>query len=118
MPTGASPKREREFKQLEKSFKQEGRYRGREEEVAARIVNKQRAEQGETKPAKTARDTEKAGKAPERNLPNLPIDGYQHLTVAQVRKKLAGLSTAQLRRVRDYEAAHKKRKGVLEALDK
>ena len=115
MPTGASPKREREFKQLEKSFKQEGRYRGREEEVAARIVNKQRAEQGETKPARTARDTEKTGKAPERNL---PIDGYQHLTVAQVRKKLEGLSAAQLRRVRDYEAAHKKRKGVLDALDK
>ncbi|MFM2087419.1 MAG: hypothetical protein RLZZ237_2288 [Pseudomonadota bacterium] len=112
MPTGASPKREREFKQLEKSFKQEGRYRGREEEVAARIVNKQRAEQGETK---SAREAEKAGKAPGGNL---PIDGYQHLTVAQVRKKLEGLSAAQLRRVRDYEAAHKKRKGVLDALDK
>jgi len=115
MPTGANPKREREFKQLEKSFKQEGRYRGREEEVAARIVNKQRAEQGETQSAKPARDAEKAGKAPDRNL---PIDGYQHLTVAQIRKKLNGLSAAQLKRLRDYEAVHKKRKGVLDALDK
>ncbi len=47
MPRGASPKREREYKELEHKFKQEGRYHGREEEVAARIVNKQRAETGE-----------------------------------------------------------------------
>lgn len=49
MPKGASPKREHEFKEIEKKFKEEGRYPGREEEVAARIVNKQRAEHGETK---------------------------------------------------------------------
>ncbi|MYM65745.1 hypothetical protein GTP45_02715 [Pseudoduganella sp. FT55W] len=49
MPKGASPKREREYKELEHKFKQEGRYEGREEEVAARIVNKQRTEHGETK---------------------------------------------------------------------
>jgi hypothetical protein len=49
MPTGASPKREREYKEIESKFKKEGRYPGREEEVAARIVNKQRAEHGETK---------------------------------------------------------------------
>jgi hypothetical protein len=49
MPTGSSPKREREFKELKKEFKDEHRYPGREEEVAARIVNKQRREHGETK---------------------------------------------------------------------
>lgn len=49
MPTGASAKREREYKKIESKFKKEGRYKGREEEVAARIVNKQRAEHGETK---------------------------------------------------------------------
>ena len=47
MPKGSSPKREREYKELEHKFKEEGRYQGREEEVAARIVNKQRAETGE-----------------------------------------------------------------------
>ncbi|MES2148421.1 MAG: hypothetical protein V4508_01390 [Pseudomonadota bacterium] len=52
MPRGASPKREREYKELKGKFKQEGRYRGREEEVAARIVNRQRAEHGETRGAK------------------------------------------------------------------
>jgi hypothetical protein len=51
MPTGASPKREREYKKIARKMKKEGRYKGREEEVAARIVNKQRAEHGETKEA-------------------------------------------------------------------
>lgn len=49
MPRGASPKREREYKTLKGKFKKSGRYKGREEEVAARIVNKQRAKKGETK---------------------------------------------------------------------
>jgi hypothetical protein len=49
MPVGASPKREREYQKLKRKFKQEGRYEGQQEEVAVRIVNKQRAESGETK---------------------------------------------------------------------
>jgi hypothetical protein len=49
MPRGVSPKREREYKEIEKKFEKEGRYQGREKEVAARIVNKQRAKAGETK---------------------------------------------------------------------
>lgn len=52
MPTGSSPKREHEYKEIEEKLKQEHRYPGREEEVAARIVNKQRAEHGETKKKK------------------------------------------------------------------
>jgi hypothetical protein len=55
MPRGASPKREREYKKIEKKFEKEGRYKGREEEVAARIVNKQRAKSGETKKSSTKR---------------------------------------------------------------
>jgi hypothetical protein len=53
MPRGASPKREREYKEIEKKLEKEGRYRGREKEVAARIVNKQRAKAGETKRSST-----------------------------------------------------------------
>jgi len=52
MPAGASPKREREYEKLKEEFQEEHRYPGREEEVAARIVNKQRAEHGETKSAR------------------------------------------------------------------
>jgi hypothetical protein len=55
MPRGVSPKREREYKKIEKKFEKEGRYKGREKEVAARIVNKQRAKSGETKKSSTKR---------------------------------------------------------------
>lgn len=48
MPAGISPQREREYIKLVAEFKKEHRYPGREKEVAARIVNKQRAEHGET----------------------------------------------------------------------
>ena len=113
MPVGANPKREREFKKLEHDFKQEGRYRGREEEVAARIVNKQRAQAGETKEEHGRKRT---GKAADMAVHTLPIVGYQHLTVAQIRDKLGALSAAQRQRLREYEAAHKKRKGVLDSL--
>ena len=49
MPRGASPKRERDYEKLETEFKKERRYPGREEAVASRIVNEQRAEHGETR---------------------------------------------------------------------
>jgi len=111
MPKGASPKREREFQKLEGQFKQEGRYRGREEEVAARIVNQQRAEHGETQ---GERQQAGAGHAPDRDL---PIDGYEHLTVEQVKTRLGRLSASEIRKIRSYEAAHKQRKGVLAAID-
>jgi hypothetical protein len=55
MPVGASPKREREYKEIKAKIKKEHRYPGREEEVAARIVNTQRAEHGETKSAASKR---------------------------------------------------------------
>lgn len=112
MPRGASPKREREYEKLEQRFEKEGRYKGREEEVAARIVNKQRSQYGETKQAK-AKD--RAGSSPDRGV---PIANYEHLTVPQVRSALAELTAAQRRKVRTYEVKHKNRKGVLEALDR
>lgn len=112
MPRGASPKRENEYEKLEKQFEKEGRYKGREEEVAARIVNKQRKQFGETK---TAKAKDRSGASPDRNV---PIANYEHLTVPQVRSALAELTAAQRKKVRTYELAHKHRKGVLEALDR
>lgn len=49
MPRGSSPKREHEYEKIKKELKKDHRYPGREEEVAARIVNKQRKDAGETK---------------------------------------------------------------------
>ena len=44
-----SRKRGRQYKKVLKSIKSEGRYKGRQKEVAARIVNKTRRQKGETK---------------------------------------------------------------------
>jgi hypothetical protein len=110
MPRGSSPKREREYRELKNEFKEEGRYKGREAEVASRIVNKQRSEYGETKSEK-ARDRE--GKSPDRNL---PIDDYQHMTVPQVESKLDDLSKKEIREIKRYEEKHKDRKTLLEEL--
>jgi hypothetical protein len=107
MPRGASPKREREYNQLEEKFEKEGRYKGREEEVAARIVNKQRKESGETR--------EQKGKEADAGL---PIKNYQQLTVTQIRSRLDELTAAQVRKIRSFETAHKNRKGVLQALER
>jgi hypothetical protein len=49
MPMFGSKKREREYEELKDKFQKSGRYKGRAKEVAARIVNKQRAQKGETK---------------------------------------------------------------------
>lgn len=110
MPAGANPKREREYKKLERKFEQEHRYPGREKEVAARIVNKQRAQYGETK---EERKKDKEGKSPDRGL---PIKNYQQLTVAEIDDKLGELSAKELKAIRDYEVVHKNRKGVLSSI--
>jgi hypothetical protein len=44
-----SRKRGRQYEKVLKSIKSEGRYKGRQKEVAARIVNKTRREKGETR---------------------------------------------------------------------
>jgi len=111
MPRGASPKREREYEELKGKFQKSGRYGNRASEVAARIVNKQRAQYGETK---GEQQEEKQGKSPDRNL---PLDHYRHLTISQLKSRLSSLSDADLRKVRSYEEKHKDRKGALQAID-
>jgi hypothetical protein len=110
MPRGASAKREREYKELKREFKKEGRYKGREEEVAARIVNRQRSRFGETK-AEKRKDRE--GKSPDRNL---PIKNYQHKTIDQVERAIENLSRSDLRQIERYEEHHKNRKTLLQAI--
>lgn len=112
MPRGASAKREHEYEELVEEFEEEGRYQGREEEVAARIVNKQRAEQGETKQAKRE---DRTGHSPDRNL---PLPGFDALTIDQITGKLEGLSHQEIEQIRRYEQEHRKRKTLLEQLDR
>ncbi len=50
MPQNAwSPKRERQYEHIKESELEEGRSNDRAEEIAARTVNKQRRQAGETK---------------------------------------------------------------------
>ncbi len=107
MPRGSSRKREREYQELKEDFEREGRYPGREEEVAARIVNKQRAQLRETQ---SAREEDRHGQAPDRNL---AMARYEHLTVAQVTARLGGLSYTQLRALERHERTHKSRSTLL-----
>ena len=44
-----SKKRSRQYKKVLRSIKSRGKYKGRQKEVAARIVNKTRRKKGETK---------------------------------------------------------------------
>jgi hypothetical protein len=110
MPRGASPKREREYDKLRTTFERTGRYGKRGPEVAARIVNKQRAQYGETS-AERRKDHE--GRSPDRGL---PIGDYQQLTVAQIRERLNALSRRDREKIRKYEEQHKHRKTLLDAL--
>ncbi len=110
MPRGASPKREREYEELKERFQKSGRYGSRGPEVAARIVNKQRTQYGETRGEK---QKDREGRSPDRNL---PIPEYQHLTVPQVKARLVQLSKRDRDRIRKYEEQHKHRKTLLDAL--
>lgn len=51
MPAGSNSKRERQYEHIKDSYKKRGQ-KGRAEEIAARTVNKERAEAGETKGSK------------------------------------------------------------------
>jgi hypothetical protein len=101
MPRGASAKREKEYEELKEKFEEEGRYKGREEEVAARIVNKQRAQFGETK---EDQEEDKQGKSPDRNL---PIRDYDQLTEDEIDNQVGKLTRADLQTIRRYEENHK-----------
>lgn len=109
MPRGANAKREREYNELKHRFEKENRYPGREEEVAARIVNKQRAMYGETKGEK---QKDREGRSPDRGL---PIGDYQHKTISQIRGHLRHLSSKDVRQLESYEKKHKNRKTLLTA---
>jgi polyhydroxyalkanoate synthesis regulator phasin len=64
-----------------------------------------------------ARGTDRARRSAGQNAP-LPISGYDELTAGQVAERLAGLSPAQLRKLREYERRHANRKSVLASIDR
>ncbi len=77
-----------------------------------------------TETAKRARDTAdeplaKADRLRRRaGLPGFPITAYDQLSVPQVNNRLRELSAEELQRVRDYEAEHRNRIGIIRALER
>ena len=57
MPQAWSNKRERQYEHIKDSEKKQGRSTKRAKEIAARTVNKQRAEKGETKSSSRSRSS-------------------------------------------------------------
>jgi hypothetical protein len=53
-------------------------------------------------------------RSPDRDL---PIGGYQQLTVPEVKRRLEGLSKRELRKIESYEKKHKSRKTLVQAIE-
>jgi hypothetical protein len=53
-----------------------------------------------------------------RTASNLPIPGYDDLPASAVQDRLADLTPAELRRLRDYERRHANRKTVLDPIER
>lgn len=63
MPSGSSPKRERQYEHIKRSAQDRGESVGRAKEIAARTVNKERARSGESKTAsRTSTEDMSSGK--------------------------------------------------------
>ena len=54
MPAGSTPKRERQYEHIKESYEERGKSEDKAEELAARTVNKQRSQSGETKESRSA----------------------------------------------------------------
>jgi hypothetical protein len=130
MPAGSNKKREREYEEIKQEFKKEGRYKGRQEEVAARIVNKQRKRAGETKAQRAASTatrrkpaaTKKAPSSRSRDGSNadadLPIKRYDAQPVAKIQQQLSKLAPQELRKIETYEHKHKNRSTLLSRIER
>ncbi|HEY2284885.1 MAG TPA: plasmid stabilization protein [Streptosporangiaceae bacterium] len=103
MPRGSSPKRERQYEHIKDSAERRGESAGRAEEIAARTVNKERAQSGE---ARTASRTSVNDMSPSRRGGKRSHTGAAGPTKAQLysearRKNITGrsaMSKAELAR--------------------
>jgi ferritin-like metal-binding protein YciE len=68
--------------------------------------------------ADTVRDAAGVDRTREREEHRQPLPRYDELTVEDVTGRLERLTPAQLRHVRTYERAHKRRRGILDAVER
>jgi hypothetical protein len=102
-------KRDRQYKEIKKAQKKEGRSEKRAEEIAARTVNKEKARSGESKTksksstrgkSASARGGKQSGKGPSgrtkeqlyNDAKKLGIDGRSTMSKKQLQRAVAGAS--------------------------
>ena len=91
--------------------------RGRDEIQGARSGVRRRAQTAATDARRQARDVRGRAARAAGVGSGFPIKGYDELNVGQITPRLADLTPAQLRKVRDYERRHANRKTVLRAIE-
>jgi hypothetical protein len=79
-------------------------------------VTEQKKREGSKKGQQYVSNTEEAKEA-RKNAKEVPINGYDDLSVGEVEKKIKGLSKDEIRTVRSYEKNNKNRKTLLEKID-
>ncbi len=84
------------------------------EEEKEEAENKKR--EGSKKGQQYVTNTDEAKKA-RNNAKDVPINGYDELSVGEVEKKIRGLSKDEIKAVRSYEKSNKNRKTLLEKID-
>jgi hypothetical protein len=98
MPQAWSKKRERQYEHVKDSEKKQGRSTKRAKEIAARTVNKERAQKGETKGSSSARSRSSSsssnnGQTKEQlyqQAKRLGIDGRSKMSKQQLQRAIAG----------------------------
>jgi polyhydroxyalkanoate synthesis regulator phasin len=81
---------------------------------AAEAARKRTRERTASSADRVLREVDRARRAV--GVGTFPVLGYDDLTAAQITDRLADLTAAQLRKVRDYERRHGNRKSVLSAI--
>lgn len=76
----------------------------------------QKKREGSKKGQQYVSNTEEAKEA-RKNAKEVPINGYDDLSVGEVVKKIKGLSRDEIKAVRSYEKNNKNRKTLLERID-
>ncbi|MFG2720201.1 plasmid stabilization protein [Streptomyces sp. NPDC048416] len=103
MPSGSSPKRERQYEHIKESAEDRGASSKRAKEIAARTVNKERARSGESKTASksSTQDMSSSKRGGQRSHSGSQGPTYDQLYSEAQRRNVHGRSSmdkAQLKR--------------------
>lgn len=85
-------KRERQYKEIKKSERKQGRSTKRAEEIAARTVNKERARSGESRSSSRSSTRGRTREQLYNDAKKLGIEGRSKMSKKQLQRAVAGAS--------------------------